>query len=83
MVGQEGFLSYLFTQFTFHLHLKSDFCDLVLSRQLIHSHHPAELETPIRHKLCTQNSIEHLMEVNVAIIDVDTHLENSSIDLFV
>ena len=83
MVGQEGFLSYLFSQFAFHLHLKSDFCDLVLSRQLINSHHPAELETPICHKLCTQHSIEHLMEVNVAFIDVDTHLENSSIDLFV
>ena len=85
MISQEGFFSHLFIQFLLSLvlHLKSEFCDLVLCRQLIHSHHPAESEAPACHELSTHDSIEHLMEVDKAIVDVDAHLEYSSINLFV
>ena len=44
MVSQEGLFSLLFIQFLFTLvlHLKCEFCELVLCRKLVHSHHPAE-----------------------------------------
>ena len=84
MVGQEGFFSCLLIKFLLALilHLKSDFCDLILCRQFIYSHHSAESEAPTCHELSTHNSIEHLMEVDEAIIDVDAHLQYSSIDIF-
>ena len=84
MVGQEGLFSLLRINLTFlRLHFQSKFCDLILRRQLFHSHHSAESEAPCRHKLSTHHSVKHLVEVDEAIIDVDSHLEHSSIDFLV
>ena len=85
MVGQKGLFSLVLIQFLFAhvLHLKCDICDLVLCRKFIYSHQPAELKAPTCHKLSTHHSIEHLMEVDEAIIDVDAHLKHSSIDIFI
>ena len=65
-----------------HLHFESQLVDRVLCRQFLHLHNPAELEAFVCHELRSHNSVEHLIEVDEALVYVDAHLENHSVDVF-
>ena len=72
-----GFLLSLVLLFLL-LGLESELRDAVLGHELIQCHHFVELDLA---KLCTHHSIQHLIEVDEAVIDHNSHLEDDSLDL--
>ena len=65
-----------------HLHFQRFLSNRELRRQLLHRHDPAELEVLVCDELCSHHSVEHLVEVDKALIYVDTHLESHPVDVF-
>ena len=47
----------------------------------MHRHDSVELEADSGDELGTHDPVQHLVEVNEAIVDVDSHLENDPVDL--
>ena len=53
-----------------------------MCRQLLHGHNLAELKALVCYELRSHDSVEHLVEVDEALIYVDAHLENHPVDVF-
>lgn len=51
-----------------------------LSDELADSHHFVEFEVSGGHKLSTHNPVQHLVEVDESIIDIDAHLEHDPVN---
>ena len=65
-----------------HFVLKSDLCNAILGHQLLNRHDFVEFQANSGHKLGSHDTVEHLVEVDKPIVNVDTHLQNNPIDFF-
>lgn len=81
--AEEGILLVSFRKFTMRILQKCDLSDTELSDKFTHSHDFIEFEIDCCHELSSHDSVKHLIEENEAIIDIDAHLENSSIDFLI
>ena len=65
-----------------HFVLESDLCNAILGHQLLNCHDFVEFQANSGHKLSSHDTVEHLVEVDKPIVDVDAHLQNNPVDFF-
>ena len=80
MLVEEGLFFLLFGKSLGDLTLLGLLRYFKLGDELADSHHFVEFEVPGSHKLSTHNPVQHLVEVDESIINIDAHLEHNSVN---
>ena len=75
---EERLFSMLSVHFSIVLCLECELSNAVLSHKLVQGHNFIELNLAI---LCSHHAIEHFIEVDEAIVNIDSHLDDCSVNI--
>ena len=62
---------------------QGDLGDSELSYKFIDRHHLVKLKVDCCHELGPHDTVEHLVEVDEAIVNIDTHFQDNSVQIFI
>ena len=79
MSAEEGLLFLLFAECLGNLGLLSQLRKFILCHELADGHYFVELKISGCHELSSHNPVQHLIEVDESIVDIDAHLKHGSV----